>query len=176
MLSCAALTCFSQADSTAGTTRTIGYYGRVTTGILIGDYASRSFQLTNGFRIGQTDVGFGIGYEVYDLVRYAPLFLESRHHFLKGMKTQPFVGITAGYMASLNQYANSYGDRNGFTAGVGVGLTHYFTKHLGITSSIGYRYVYAQDQNYYYHTSILPVPTSRTELHRVEVRIGLAFR
>jgi opacity protein-like surface antigen len=178
VLSCAALACFSQTDSTAGTgtIKTIGYYGRVTTGILTGDYSSRSFQMTNGFRIGQTDVGFGIGYETYNHIRYAPLFLESRRHFLKGRNTQPFVGITAGYLASLSQNYYYTENRNGFTAGASVGLTHYFTKHLGITSSIGYRYLYAQDNNYYYHMSILPMPMNLREMHRLEVRIGVAFR
>ena len=174
MLLFTALTGFSQADSTAGTKHPSGYYGRATAGVLAGEYSNMSFQFANGFRLGQTEIGLGLGYESYYGSRFAPMFLESRYHFLRKKSTQPFVGVSAAYLASLNQ-SYYYNTRNGYSFGGSIGITHYFTKHVGVSSSIGYRYIATQEQQQYMYLMYPPTIVQR-EMHRLELRVGIVFR
>jgi hypothetical protein len=175
MLLFTAFTGFSQDKPTeAPKNKQNGYYGRVTAGVLTGDYSSMSFQFSNGFRFGQTEVGIGLGYEGYYGSRFAPLFFESRYYFLRNRNTQPFIGISAGYLASLNQ-SYYYGDRNGYTGGANIGLTHFFTPHFGISSSVGYRYLFTEQIQSVYLMDFAPTTLQR-EMHRLEMRIGIVFR
>lgn len=150
------------------------YYGRASVGLLIGEMSSGSAQLSNGYSFANgLDVGLGLGFENYNYTRFAPLFLETRYHFGK-RETKPFVGLMTGYMAGLNQYDNA----RGFTAGLQVGITHYFTKHFGISSSLGYRYVVAESWNLYYSLySFAPYPyLENVNIHRIEARFGIVIR
>ncbi|MES2555233.1 MAG: hypothetical protein V4604_03730 [Bacteroidota bacterium] len=151
------------------------YYGRGSIGLLVGELASGSAQISNGYAFGcGLDVGLGLGYENYNYNRFAPLFLETRYHFGK-RETKPFVGLIGGYMAGLNQYNNA----RGFTAGMQVGITHYFTKHFGITSSVGYRYIMTESTNIYYaqlHMSIMQPQMASANIHRIEARFGVVIR
>lgn len=165
------LNAFSQTTETPVESPKIGYYGRFTTGVLAGEYSSMSFQFANGVRIGHFDVGMGLGFEKFYGSGYAPLFLESRYNFGKGA-TNPFVGVNTGYLASLDQYLSK---RNGYTFGINVGMTHNFTKHFGITTSIGYRFAQTQERNYYYIWAGEYTTTIR-DMHRAEVRVGIALR
>ncbi len=151
------------------------YYGRGSVGLLIGDLSSGSAQISNGFSFRNgLDVGLGLGYENYNYSRYAPLFVETRYHFGK-RETKPFVGLMTGYMAGLNQYDRAHG----LTAGFQVGITHYFTKHFGITTSLGYRYILARSNNIYYtqlHMYIMPPQVEDANIHRIEARFGIVIR
>jgi len=166
--------CFGQKDSLSSP-RTNGFYNRNTVGVLVGTESSLSFQLSNGYRFkNQLEVGFGFGFERHYYYGYAPIFVESRYHFGKG-NTQPFVGIMGGYMAVLNQQ-NVSGE--GYSVGGSIGVTHFFTPHFGVSTSIGYRYLHLKrDNNYYFiwdgggnGTTVIQ------ELNRIEVRIGIVFR
>jgi hypothetical protein len=152
-----------------------GYYGRGSVGLLIGEFASGSAQISNGYSFGnRLDVGIGLGYENYNYERFVPLFLETRYHFGK-RETKPFVGLMSGYLAGLNQDFNA----KGFTAGLQFGITHYFTKHFGISSSVGYRYVVTQSTNIYYmdlHTFAPYTTPDNTNIHRIEARFGIVIR
>ena len=171
------LSVWSQTENTATITPKAkgGYYGRGSLGLLIGESSSGSAQISNGYAFGcGLDVGIGLAYENYNYTRFAPLFLETRYHFGK-RNTKPFVGLMSGYMAGLNQYYNA----RGFTAGLQVGITHYFTKHFGISSSVGYRYVVTQSTNIYYmdlHTFAPPTTPDNTNIHRIEARLGIVIR
>lgn len=152
-----------------------GYYGRGSVGLLIGELSSGSAQVSNGYAFGcGLDVGLGLGYENYNYTRFAPVFVETRYNFGK-RETKPFVGLMGGYMAGLNQYNNA----KGFTAGLQVGITHYFTKHFGISTSVGYRYVMTESTNIYYTQLhyFAPYPYMENQnIHRIEARFGVVIR
>jgi hypothetical protein len=186
LLTTCASTAFSQEAIPATTTAKIatqptsGYYGRMTAGVLAGEFSTGSFHLTNGYRFRHFEVGMGLGFERYFIGSYAPVFLESRYNFGKG-STQPFVGISAGYLVSLNRIVNYYPqNRHNYTAGLNVGLTHYFTSHFGITTSIGYRFSLTPVNPYYtqphYYGGGNAMPLDNRAMHRGEIRIGVVFR
>lgn len=150
------------------------YYGRGSVGLLIGEFASGSAQISNGYAFGNgLDFGIGLGYENYNYERFVPLFLETRYHFGK-RETKPFVGLMSGYMAGLQRYNSNV---KGFTAGFQLGVTHYFTKHFGITTSLGYRYSMLQSTVLYYLEVHVPNPPIENEnIHRIEARFGIVIR
>lgn len=164
---------FGQKDSLKSNP-TSGFYNRNTLGVLVGTESGVSLQLSNGYRFNnQLEVGFGFGYERHYYYNYAPIFIESRYHFGKG-NTQPFIGVMGGYMAILNQQSSS---GEGYTFGGSIGLTHFFTSHFGVSTSIGYRYLHLNRNEYYYiwndggnGTTVIQ------ELNRLDVRIGIVFR
>jgi hypothetical protein len=155
----------------------LGYYARVSVGVLTGDLSTVSVLASNGISMGRIDLGLGLGLEGHDFRGYAPIMIESRYHLTNGV-TQPFIGIGGGYLAALNNYYNDY--RGGYTAGANIGMTHYLTKHIGITTTLGYRFSYthlyvtnwASVQPSYYSTD----PNLVRNMHRVEFRVGMAFR
>lgn len=150
-----------------------GVYNRITGGVLTGERSSVSFQFANGYRFGKrVEAGLGLGFESYYGDRYVPLFLESRYNFTKG-NTVPFVGVTGGYLAGLNQY---YSSTRGATGGVNIGVTHYFTKHFGVTTVLGYRYTQTEKRQQYYYIWGGEAPLIIEEMGRVELRVGIAFR
>jgi hypothetical protein len=173
VLSLFGVSAWSQVDSIAPKVKG-NYYGRGSVGLLIGEFASGSAQLSNGYSFGnRLDVGIGLGYENYNYQRFAPLFLETRYHFGK-RETKPFVGLMAGYMAGLQRFNPNV---KGFTAGLQFGITHYFTKHFGITTSVGYRYSMLQSTILYYLEVYVPNPPVENEtIHAIETRFGIVIR
>lgn len=164
-----AFSAFSQTEAPVEQPQS-GYYGRISAGVLAGNSVSTSLQISNGYRFKHLEVGIGLGSERHITGRYIPLFLESRYNFGKG-NTQPFVGIMAGYSAAVNRY-NTPSNGIHFTAGLNIGLTHYFTRHFGMSTVIGYRFTrtdgYVYDiWNYYNNTQ---------DMQQLEVRIGMVFR
>lgn len=164
---------WSQVDSIAPKVKG-NYYGRGSLGLLVGEFASGSAQLSNGysFRNG-LDVGLGLGYENYNYERFVPLFIETRYNFGK-RETKPFVGLMAGYMAGLQRFNPNV---KGFTTGLQLGVTHYFTKHFGITTSLGYRYSLMRSTILYYLEVHVPNPPVEYEtIHALEARFGIVIR
>lgn len=148
------------------------FYGRGSVGILIGNLSSGSAQLSSGYRFRcGLETGIGLGYEThYD--RYAPVFAEMRYHFGK-KRTQPFVGILGGALFELNNYYGSNDPKATF--GAQIGLTHFFSKHVGLSTSVGYRYTTVDYYYYFLHSYFAPEYYSASP-HRVEVRIGLVLK
>lgn len=147
-------------------------YGRFNFGILTGERASASLQMVSGMRFGKHfETGMGFGFENHYYSGYAPLFAEARYVLGKG-ESQPFIDVMGGYMASLNQFQTGNG---GYTIGSHIGVTHYFTKHFGITATIGYRYVQLNNR-YYYLWNESSQQYMTYHLNRFEMRIGIAFR
>ncbi len=165
--------CLNAHSQTTETSK-IGYYARGSAGILTGETSSISFQMSNGISIGHVDLGLGIGLEVHDQSGYAPILLESRYNFGKGT-TQPFVGIFGGYLSAMNSY---YTYNGGYTVGATAGIAHYFSKHIGITTAIGYRYSRTSNdfpawnhthEWYYYGQNVIH------DRNRLELRVGLVI-
>lgn len=159
---------YSQKDTLSN-----GYfYGRGSVGLMVGNLSSGSAQISSGYRFKcGLEAGVGLGVESF-YERYAPLFGEVRYNVGSG-KTQPFVGFMGGFLFQLNgYYANS--SVNG-TLGAQFGLTHFFNKHIGLSTSVGYRYA-ALNQGYYYlHTYFAPEQYVISN-HRAEIRIGLILK
>jgi hypothetical protein len=150
-----------------------GVYNRITGGVLTGERTSLSFQFANGYRFGKRfEAGLGLGFESYYGDRYVPLFLETRYNFTKG-NTVPFVGAMGGYLAGLNQY---YASSRGATVGANIGMTHYFTKHFGVTTVLGFRYTQTEERPQYYMMWPGEMPLVIEEMGRIELRVGIAFR
>lgn len=158
----------SQVDSTSASY----FYGRASAGLIIGNLPSGSAQFASGyhFRFG-LETGVGLGLEMYD-DRYSPVFVELRYHFGK-KRTQPFIGFMGGALFNMNQYY--YGNRTTGTFGAQIGLTHFFNKHLGFSTSVGYRYLPLYSGIYYNHFDFAPMYTPAS-LHNAEVRIGLVLK
>jgi hypothetical protein len=176
---CFAQQLFAQAETIPAPTLKGGIYNRTSLGILAGEESSNiSFMSSNGYRFkNNIELGVGLGLERSYYSWKAPLFLDMRYNFKlkKAASTFPFVSLIGGYEAGLNNYTRS---RGGF-GNASIGLTHYFTDHIGITTSLGYRYSYSEEDNQYYCFDLIYYPypsTTIKELHRFEMRIGLAIR
>lgn len=159
---------FSQVDATS-----CGYfYGRASAGLIIGNLPSGSAQLASGYHFNfGLDAGVGLGLEMYD-DRYSPVFVELRYHFGK-KHTQPFIGFMGGALFNMNQYY--YGNRTTGTFGAQIGLTHFFNKHIGFTTAVGYRYLPLYGGIFYHQTHFAPMYTPAS-LHNAEIRIGLVLK
>jgi hypothetical protein len=150
-------------------------YSSVSIGFMPGKLLSKGFHIINGYRINNHwQVGVGIGIEdhtqsVYASNSYAPLFLHGQYNLLKS-STTPFLAVMAGYeMALSNQEYN----KGGFTTGAKVGVNHYFSDHVGLTTSVGYRYGYFKQKNQYGWWGTF---TTIREINRFEFRFGLVFK
>jgi len=167
------LAAHSQTDSLNG------FYHRSGVGVLAGTSSNLSFTMSNGIRMKNGwENGFGFGIERYYGVYCAPLFVESRVNFLRNKiaNTEFFTGIMGGYQSVLGNYRKG----EGYTGGISVGMTHYVTKHAAIYTSLGYRYVWLKsDYNYYPYAMMdliyYPGYYETSEIHRIELRVGLRF-
>lgn len=129
-----------------------GMYSRTNLGVLVGKEISGSFQTSMGYRFtGGWELGLALGFEDRS-IRNAPLMLDMRKSFMlkKSSSIQPFVAIQAGaILGSQNvYYYYPYEKQQGYTGGISIGVTNYYTKHLGMTLSLGYRF--SQVSGYYY--------------------------
>lgn len=162
-----------------------GMYNRTSIGVLIGKEISGSLQTSMGYRFtGGWELGLALGFEDRS-IRNAPLMLDMRKSFMmkKSSAIQPFVAIQAGAILGTqnnNYYYYPYEKQQGYTGGISIGVTNYYTKHLGMTLSLGYRF--SQVSGYYYYPYYLAYidlayyPEQLRDLHRFEVRFGISLR
>jgi len=145
-----------------------GFYNRSTIGVMGGDNFSPSLQIVNGYSFNSHwETGFGIGLEQFFWNPYLPIFLEGRYTLLN-KTTSPYISINAGYEMPMRNFNMNKG---GFTAGIQLGITHYFSNHVGISTSAGYRFTQLKEINMWWDD----FETIR-QLNRFEVRVGLVFR
>jgi hypothetical protein len=145
-----------------------GFYNRTSLGVMGGDFFSPSLHIVNGYSFNSHwEVGFGLGIETFTWSGHVPLFLEGRYTLLEG-RTSPFVSVMAGYaMPTRNQEFN----KGGFTTGLQIGMTHYFSDHVGIVTSVGYRFAHLKQVNTWWDD----FETIRL-VNRYELRFGFVFR
>jgi len=151
-------------------------YSSVSLGYMPGVNAGNSFHIINGYRFNNHwNLGIGLGKETIQNYDYIPLFLHGQYN-LFASSTTPFISVMAGYELPFN---NNNFNKGGFTTGAQIGINHYFSKHVGLTTSVGYRYGYfKRDQSNWNQQDIWwaePVITIR-ELNRFEFRFGLVFK
>lgn len=150
-----------------------GFYNRFDVGILGGSAASRSFNIVNGYRINEHwSAGFGLGVEEFYWNRYIPTFLEGNYNLLK-KSTTPWLSVMAGY--EIPTVSSNGANRGGFTYGGKVGFSYFIGKHIGITTSIGYRYAHLQAETFWIGWDLPPI-TTVTDINRYEFRFGMIFK
>jgi len=148
-------------------------YSFVTGGIMPAQVFSSSLHIINGYRFNKHwQAGVGVGTVNIANRGYLPMFLHGQFNFTKSAST-PFISAMAGYAMSLSNNKDEWG----VTAGVQIGINQFFSDHLGLSTSIGYRYGYFKEKNFNMWVGIplLEYYTIR-EINRLELRIGLVFR
>lgn len=170
----------------------IGYSHSTNVGMMIGNNgyhtsAGPSFQTINGIRIGQHwSTGIGTGIEDFGYGAQLPIFAQGRFTPLKGAAS-PYVDAMAGYTIGLrrNQYSDFSGyfatdqNKGGVTAGVGAGVRLMAGPRFGFTVGMGYRFQRLErhytnswwngNRVQYYDVE------ETTDMHRIEVRLGITF-
>ncbi len=145
-----------------------GYYNRVSLGVLSGNDIGGSFRVVNGFSLNRHwDFGFGLGIESLRWDPYIPVFLESRYSILEG-NTRPFISVSAGYEMPMQNFEFNKG---GFSGGIDLGVTHYVSRHVGVSTSLGYRYAWLKENSSWWDDF-----TTISQINRLEIRFGLVFR
>lgn len=160
-----------------------GMYNRTNIGVLVGKEITGSIQTSMGYRFrGGWELGLALGFEDRS-IRNAPMMLDMRKSFQlnKSSSIQPFVALQAGaILGSQNgNYYYPYEREQGYTGGVSIGVTNYYTKHLGMTLSLGYRFSQVSGYYYYpylYYVDLMYYPEQLRDLHRFEVRFGISLR
>lgn len=148
----------------------LSFYSSNTLGYLALDNSSFSFQTINGVSLNKRiHFGVGIGLEKLDNHKYLPLFFETKIHLRDQEKsTIPFLSAMIGNEFSILPHTQ-YG---GVTYGINGGVSHFFSSNIGITCSVGYRYVYLNN-SLGLGEIILPVLYNKNLL---ELRFGLVLR
>ena len=145
-----------------------GYYNRVSLGVLGGNDSGGSVRVVNGFSLNRHwDFGFGLGIEALRWDAYIPVFLETRYNILEG-NTRPFVSVSAGYEMPVRNFEFNKG---GFSGGIDMGVTHYVSRHVGVSTSLGYRYAWLKENSSWWDDF-----TTISQINRFEIRFGLVFR
>jgi hypothetical protein len=145
-----------------------GFYNRTSLGILGGSEIGYSLRTVNGYSFNRHwEVGLGVGIDRFLWTPYIPIFAEGRYSLFTGA-TRPFVSAHAGYEMPLRNFEFNKG---GLTTGLDLGVTHYFSKHLGISTSAGYRFALLKENSMWWDDF-----TTISQLNRYEIRLGLVFR
>lgn len=148
-----------------------GFYNTTSIGMMTGSQISASFQIVNGYALNKKwHFGIGIGLEGFYNQTYVPLFIESRYDILKKAST-PFISLGLGYTAPTHNFDRHYG---GFLGQAQMGYKQYLNDHIGLLTSVGYRYSHLKSEANNWWTNF-PI-TEITEINRIEFRFGLIFR
>lgn len=157
----------------------IQYFCELNGGYLAGAELRGFIHVKNGISIGQhINLAMGIGLETHVPGKYIPLFLESKYILMK-RKTSPFIAVSGGYLQGVqrNQYGY-YSDlkmKGGLTTGARIGIQHFFAGNVGIHTSFGYRYSYAENEGNIYYLPYEPLQMSYN-MNRFELNVGLIFK
>lgn len=146
-------------------------YSSVTVGYMPGNALGSSLHVINGYRFNNHwNLGIGVGKERIENLNYIPVLLHGQYNLLKA-NTTPFIAVIVGYDLALDNYEQSKG---GFTTGAQIGLNHYFSDHIGLTTSVGYRYGYFKNE--YTNWGWQYPTTNIREINKLEFRFGLVFK
>jgi hypothetical protein len=144
------------------------FYSSVTFGVMPSQQFSGSFHLINGYNLNSHwNLGLGVGLEGFGNRSYLPVFLHAKYNLLSTLST-PYITVISGYDLSLT---DTEFNKGGFTTGIQLGLDHFFSQHVGVSTSVGYRYAYLKTQNSWWDDFV----TVR-EVNRFEMRFGLIFK
>lgn len=127
-----------------------------------------SFQIVSGYNFkNRLKIGLGLGKQKYDVyyfyTYYNTLFGELQYNILKTQNT-PFFNIMGGIVDSSRDF--DYRQKGGML-GIYTGINHYFSKNLGITTSIGYRFLQLNRGS--------AIGSTIDKYDQFEIRFGLIF-
>ncbi|MDX1445293.1 hypothetical protein [Lishizhenia sp.] len=162
------------------TSKKFDFVSSINTGVNTDFYNSNfSMAVTNGVIMNQRYMlSLGLGIEGNQTGTQLPMFFEGKYLFLKNRKKTPFISVTSGYLQPLyrNYWQNVQG---GFTAGAQIGFQNFFSDHVGISTSVGYRYWRQRGEQNYYYYDIMPFYGNGAYIYisnRFEVRLALLFK
>jgi len=162
---------FSQDNKVESSNTLSKFYSSVNVGFMPAQRLSKSFHIINGYKFNShLQAGIGLGVEDIAGYGYTPIFLHGQYNLFK-TSTSPFISVMVGYEMALN---NQEQNKGGFTTGAKFGINHYFSDHVGLTTSVGYRYGYFKQKSTFGWWSE-PTVTIR-EINRFEFRFGLVFK
>lgn len=158
-------------------TSEIKYIGQISAGVLGGSEFTRVFHVRNGISFANHFAAtVGLGVESYYFAQYMPIYLDFRYTILK-RRTSPFVSISSGYLQPLATNAYNGASKGGFTGGAKVGLSHFFSEHVGLETSLGYRYSRIERKDIFYTWDMIYLPyTTEYNMNRFELSVGLIFK
>lgn len=149
----------------------LGYYNQTSISLLGGSDLSASFQVINGYSFNpHWGLGIGLGIESFRGRTYAPIFIDGQYT-LNDNTFSPFGALSFGYdIATQNAEYN----KGGLFGNARIGMRGQLGEHIGILTSIGYRYAYLrQDLWHWWDTEpVLEI----TRINRFEFRFGFIFR
>jgi hypothetical protein len=181
---CLVLTSLSYGQKEENESSKINFYNQTSVGIITGQASNRSFQSTSGIvfnnRIG---VGLGVGVEGFRYQDYVSLLLDGRYDLLKS-RTGPYLQVSSGFvLPTARMYDYEY-LHFGFATGISIGMNVFFTKHLAISTSLGYRFNFYQVPKTYWwgwgwgfdQVYDKGEDMEIYNLNRLELRVGITIR
>ncbi|MBD3637993.1 MAG: hypothetical protein HUJ25_11615 [Crocinitomicaceae bacterium] len=145
-----------------------GVFLRAEFGIAGGSQISPSVLFVNGYSFdSHWDLGLAVGYEHFWGWGYVPILVNGRYNILNNHIT-PYVDILAGYEMPLSDWDNNKG---GLSTGARLGVTRYFGNRLGFSTSLGYRFAYLKETNWWWDDNV----TLRV-INRFELKFALTFK
>lgn len=123
-------------------------------------------------------MSIGVGIEGNQTGMQLPMTFEGKFLLLKNKRKTPFVSFTTGYLQPLQRNYWHYAE-GGYTIGAQIGFQNFFSEHVGIATSIGYRYWQQRGMNNYYYYDIMPFSPNGSYLYisnRLEVKFSLIFK
>ena len=176
------LAMYATSQNESSKEKSISFYNSTSIGIMPINEKSGStnmFTLVNGIQFNnRISLGLGVGIESteYWIGGNMPLFIEGRYAFTKKPNSFYFAMMT-GYLMSLE---NSNRNNNyGITAGASLGVNVFTGKHIGISTSMGYRFSHIIGQYsylaYYYHVGNY-YHHKQVDLNKFELKVGFIIR
>jgi hypothetical protein len=160
----------------------IKFYNQTSVGLVTGLSSNQGILSTSGIvfknRIG---VGVGAGIEGFRYQNYVTLLLDGRYDLLKS-RTGPYVQVSSGFVFPTYRMHDYEYLHYGFSSGISLGMNVFFTKHLAISTSIGYRFNFYQVPKTYWWGWGMDQVFSKGEnmeiynLNRLELRVGITIR
>ena len=149
------------------------------------------YNMVNGFRMGKSLPGIGVGMEGLNKQPYVPVFISFDRLLTEG-NVSAFAGIEGGKVFELGKpkpnnyydyyYYGSYANidyRQGIMGGAHAGVMARINKNFGLFMKVGFRYYYlkGEEQTPLNYPFVAPYPQSNrsltAELFRLNVQIGM---
>ena len=157
----------------------VKYISQVSLNFLGGEESAAAFHVKNGLALSpHFNATLGLGIENYNLSsRFMPIFLDFKYNVLD-RKTTPFISVSSGYLLPFTHRSFGPKAKSGFTGGAKIGVSHFFSEHIGLETSLGYRFskVEIEQNGYSYFDIYTPNYTTEYNMNRFELSVGLIFK
>ncbi|HKL02684.1 MAG TPA: hypothetical protein VJ911_03375 [Cryomorphaceae bacterium] len=142
-----------------------------------GTTISFSYNMVNGYRVGNHHMGLGLGMENHAGNWYVPIYADYSYHILKG-HFSPIIGVNGGLMPPLRRDTEGrYGYSEGAFLGGRIGFVAYRNPKVAFLVNLTYRHIYLDGAEYtrfsFWSESHDVIGSAR--LNRLGVMIGVVF-